>query len=75
MFPWQSVPPRADHDEAIRRWADLEGTSATMRDDLYREHQPQPSHERKPISRLIPLSEIAFAVFEILDAWFRARSR
>jgi hypothetical protein len=72
MFPWQLLSPRADCDDEIRRWADLEGKSATMRDDLYREHAPQPTLDRKPKARIGVLGEL---VIVVLEAWWHIRSR
>ncbi|MEX2315635.1 MAG: hypothetical protein WD669_00680 [Pirellulales bacterium] len=58
MFPWPPPAHQPPHDE-IRSWAELEGKSATMRDDLYRRHLRRRRH----------LSAVSIFVLVELAVW------
>jgi hypothetical protein len=72
MFAWNPNPLRARSDEVVRRWADLEGKSESMRADLYREHALRPMPSAKPRVRISVLGELILAA---LEAWWHVRSR
>jgi hypothetical protein len=64
---------RADHSDPIRHWANLEGKSDSMRDDLYREHAAAdvPAPTKKKSLRFATLVEVAIATLEL---WWQRRS-
>ena len=65
---------RADHSDPIRHWANLEGKSDSMSDDLYREHtadEDVPVPTQKKSLRLATLVEV---VAVTLKLWWQHRS-
>jgi len=63
---------RTERPDAVRQWAELEGKSDTMSDDLYRQHaEPQlPSTVKQP--RIALITELVIAT---VNAWWHIRSR
>jgi hypothetical protein len=58
---------RASNPDPVRRWAELEGKSDTMRDELYRRHAAPRRSRLKLASLLLPGSKLIAAV---LQSWF-----
>jgi hypothetical protein len=63
----------ADRPDSVRQWANLEGKSDTMRDDLYREHSMTAEEARaaKKEFWFAPLLELLFVGLEL---WWNRRS-
>jgi hypothetical protein len=72
MFPWHPESPRARSHDVVRRWADLEGKSETMREDLYRDNalRPMPS-----VKLQVGISVLGELVLAAIEAWWHVRSR
>jgi hypothetical protein len=60
---------RASNPETdpVKRWAELEGKSATMRDELYRRHVSTRRTQLKLSALILPGSKLIAAV---LQSWF-----
>ena len=71
MFAWHPNPPRTVSHDAVRRWAELEGKSETMSEDLYREHTLRPMPSVKSRVRISVLGEF---VVVAIEAWWHVRS-
>lgn len=72
MGHWHPNFVRAQEPDLVRRWADLEGKSTTMRDDLYRQyarHRTAGGNTRQFIGILGEL------IVTALDAWWLIDSR
>jgi hypothetical protein len=59
---------RASKPDPVRRWAELEGKSLTMCEDLQRRHEPQP---RKRLQFVALIAWSGKLIATILHAWFR----
>ena len=70
MVPWHSHLVRAERTDAVRQWADLEGKSATTRDDLYQQYVEQPALNQTTPVRGFLLAELIAAT---LEAWWHSR--
>jgi hypothetical protein len=68
MQHWHPHIVRAERPGAVRQWADLEGKSPTMRDDLYQKYAEQPAPILKQRSRIVLLAELLVAA---LDTWWK----
>jgi hypothetical protein len=68
---WHPHFVRAGRADAVRRWADLEGKSATMRDDLHRQRSNQKIPSREWARPAMLLVESLVAALELL---WRSRS-
>ncbi len=66
-----SYHARIDPPDAIRRWATLEGKSATMSDELYRRHAKSANSTPESPSHIVGLTEVLLAA---LDVWWHVRS-
>jgi hypothetical protein len=53
--------------DPVKRWAELEGKSDTMRDELYRRHVPARRVRLKLSALILPGSKMIAAV---LQSWF-----
>jgi hypothetical protein len=78
LSPSLAVEPRfphfvcADPPDSVRQWANLEGKSDTMRDDLYREHSTVvEAPAQKKEFWFTSLFELAFVGLEL---WWNRRS-
>jgi hypothetical protein len=60
---------RASNPESdpVKRWAELEGKSDTMRDELYRRHAPTRCVRLKLSALILPGSKL---VVSVLQSWF-----
>ena len=63
---------RANEADIVRRWADLEGKSATMREELYRRFVPQYTVRRFAQVRFDYFAELIAA---LVNTWWHIRSR
>ena len=63
------VRSRMSKPDAVRRWAEIEGKSETMSDDLYRDAS-QPAPPIEPIKVLSRAALIAKFIAAIVQAWF-----
>jgi hypothetical protein len=72
MNNWHQNFVRATSSDAVHRWADLEGKSPTMRQDLHRRFAAKRASKQRAALKIVMLSKLIAAV---LNAWWRARSR
>ncbi|HVT28748.1 MAG TPA: hypothetical protein VHE81_12110 [Lacipirellulaceae bacterium] len=61
---------RATESDSIRRWATLEGKSATMKEDLLRRAQSRPRR-----NRLVIVGSIAELAATLVHAYLHIRNR
>ena len=71
MDCWHLPFERAHERNTVRRWAELEGRSATMRDELYQQYAQRSRKRRNLLTA--GYASVEFAVV-LLDVWFRVRS-
>jgi hypothetical protein len=70
MDTWHSLPLRAEAADPVRRWADLEGKSPTMRDELYRQHASRKSRTFQELPQALMAIELIAA---LLNGFWHAR--
>ncbi|HEX5470522.1 MAG TPA: hypothetical protein VFW73_01485 [Lacipirellulaceae bacterium] len=70
MDHWHAISVRANESGAIRRWATLEGKSATTREDLVRRVEARPRRKR-----LIAVANMAEVAAAMVHAYLHIRSR
>jgi hypothetical protein len=68
--PWEAtINLRAKKPDALRQWADMEGKSPTMRDDLYRRHAARRLPRR---SSLVLLATSGKLIAAFVHAWLNS---
>jgi hypothetical protein len=72
MNCWHPTPARSDEPDSVRRWAELEGKSATMQDELYQSQAPQPGKLPNPTGFICILGKLIAA---IVESWSHIHSR
>ena len=65
MDRWHPNIVRADEPDVVHRWAELEGKSPTMREELYRHYVPQHTHLRNPIALIGVFGELLAALLDV----------
>jgi hypothetical protein len=72
VHPWHAKIVRSARQGPVYEWARLEGKSATMREDLYRQRPAQTAAgERAAVSSALLLDLLVVAA----EAWWHLRSR
>ena len=70
MDPWKEYAAWQDARDAVRRWALMEGKSATMSEELLQVYHVT----GRPTSRLRVFGFIAHAVASLVELWRMLRS-
>jgi len=66
MEPWKEYAARQECRDAARAWAELEGKSATMSEDLYRSVVDRRASKRKPLAAPAFLLHVAIVAVDLL---------